>query len=143
MLWTEEESEFEGEFCSFPKVRSYPKPVQNPHPPIIFGGESKPALKRVGEVGDGWFGVNVTPESVTEHIARIKNYAQAAGRDPDKFHFSVSPGIGTPVELDMVKRFRDVGVHQIIIGGVASDPKAIKGDIEKLAEKITVPAASL
>ena len=49
MLWTEEESEFEGEFCSFPKVRSYPKPVQNPHPPIIFGGESKPALKRVGE----------------------------------------------------------------------------------------------
>ena len=143
MLWTEEESEFEGEFCSFPKVRSYPKPVQNPHPPIIFGGESKPALKRVGEVGDGWFGVNVTPESVTEHIARIKNYAQAAGRDPDKFHFSVSPGIGTPVELDMVKRFRDVGVHQIIVGGVASDPKAFKGDIEKLAEKITVPASSL
>jgi probable F420-dependent oxidoreductase len=143
MLWTEEESEFEGEFCSFPKVRSYPKPVQNPHPPIIFGGESKPALKRVGEVGDGWFGVNVTPESVTEHIARIKNYAQDAGRDPDKFHFSVSPGIGTPVELDMVKRFRDVGVHQIIVGGFASDPKAVKGDIEKLAEKITVPAASL
>ena len=44
LLWTEEEPEFKGEFCSFPKVCSYPKPLQNPHPPIIFGGESAPAL---------------------------------------------------------------------------------------------------
>ena len=33
-LWTEEEPEFKGEFCSFPRVCSYPKPLQKPHPPI-------------------------------------------------------------------------------------------------------------
>jgi probable F420-dependent oxidoreductase len=100
LLWTEDEPEFTGEFCRFPKVCSYPKPVQKPHPPIIFGGESAPALRRVGEVGNGWFGVNVTPEDAKTKIARMRQYAQAAGRDPGKLHFTVSPGIGAPVQVD-------------------------------------------
>ena len=143
MLWTEEESEFSGEFCSFPKVRSYPKPVQSPHPPIIFGGESKPALRRVGEVGDGWFGVNVTPASTKEHIERMQGYAEAAGRDHSQFQYSVSTGIGMPISLDEVKQFRDLGVHQIIVGGFPESADTVKGDIEKLAEQIVVPAANL
>lgn len=143
LLWTEAEPEFKGEFCSFPKVRMYPKPVQKPHPPIIFGGESIPALKRVGEVGDGWFGVNVTPETAPDLIARMKRYAQAAGRDPEKLTFAVSPGIGSPIDMDTVKRFQDVGVHQIIAGGIPTDPKKAKGEIEKLAEKLVVPSAKL
>ncbi len=142
-LWTQEEPEFKGEFLSFPKVRMYPKPVQKPHPPIIFGGESTPALKRVGEVGDGWFGVNVTPDTAPGLIARMKKYAQAAGRDPEKLTFAVSPGIGSPIDMDTVKKFRDVGVHQVIAGGIPSDPKSAKRDIERLAEKLVAPSAKL
>jgi len=143
LLWTEEEPEFKGEFCSFPKVRMYPKPVQKPHPPIIFGGESTPALKRVAEVGDGWFGVNVTVEDAQAKIARIRQYAQAAGRDSGKFHFAVSPGLGMPVEVDMIKRYRDAGVHQVIVGAIPRDSKEIKGEIERLAEKLVGPSAKL
>ena len=143
LLWTEEEPEFQGEFCSFPKVRMYPKPIQKPHPPILFGGESAPALRRVGEVGDGWFGINVSVEDAKAKIERISRYAQTAGRDPGKLHFAVSPGIGVPLELDTIKRYRDVGVQQVMVWPVVSDPKAIKDEIEKLAEKIVVPAAKL
>src|SRR5713101_1184333 len=140
-LWTEEEPEFKGEFWSFPKVCSYPKPLQKPHPPIIFGGESGPALKRVGEVGDGWFGVNVTPDQAKAKIERMRQYAQAAGRDPGKLHFSVSSGIGAPIGLDEVKRYRDAGVHQVVVGTIPHDPKTVQADVERLAEKIVVPAA--
>lgn len=143
LLWTQENPEFSGEFCSFPKVRMYPKPVQKPYPPIIFGGESTPALKRVGEVGDGWFGVNVTPEAAPGLIARMKHYAQAAGRDPEKLTFAVSPGLGSPIDIDMVKQFRDAGAHQVIAGGIPHDANAAKGEIERLAEKLVVPAAKL
>jgi alkanesulfonate monooxygenase SsuD/methylene tetrahydromethanopterin reductase-like flavin-dependent oxidoreductase (luciferase family) len=121
----------------------YPKPAQKPHPPIIFGGESTPALKRVGEVGDGWFGVNVTPETTPALIARMKQYAKAAGRDPEKLTFAVSPGIGSPIDMDMIKRFNDVGVHQVIAGGIPTDPKKARGEIEKLAEKLVAPSAKL
>jgi alkanesulfonate monooxygenase SsuD/methylene tetrahydromethanopterin reductase-like flavin-dependent oxidoreductase (luciferase family) len=143
MLWTEEEPEFKGEFCSFPKVRMYPKPVQKPHPPIVFGGESTPALKRVAEVGNGWFGVNVSPEEAQTKIARIKQYAQAAGRGKVQFSFAISPGIGAPIEMDTIKRYRDAGVDQVIAGGIPSDPKKAKAEIERLAEKLVVPSAKL
>ena len=66
-LWTEASSEHHGEFCDFGPLRSFPKPVQKPYPPMIFGGESEPALRRVGEIGDGWWGVNVSPESASKH----------------------------------------------------------------------------
>jgi probable F420-dependent oxidoreductase len=143
LLWTEEEPAFTGEFCSFPKVRMYPKPVQKPHPPIIFGGESTPALKRVAEVGDGWFGVNVTVEDARSKIARIRQYAAAVGRDPSRFSFSVSPGLGVPVEIDTIKRYRDAGVHQVVVGTIPRDPKGMREEIERLAEKLVVPSATL
>ena len=142
-LWTQAEPEFKGEFCAFPKVRMYPKPVQKPHPPIIFGGESTPALKRAGEAGDGWFGVNVTIEDARTKIARVRQFARAAGRDPDKLHFSASPGLGVPLELDSIERYRDAGVHQVVLGAIPTDAKHITRDIEQMAEKLVAPAANL
>ena len=142
-LWTEEETAFEGEFCSFPSVRSYPKPVQKPHPPIIFGGESEPALKRVGEVGDGWFGYNVAVADAKPAIDKIKGYAKAAGRNPDTLHFSIAPDPGSPTSRDDLKRLQDAGVDQIIVGAFPADLQALKGDIAKLAEQIVAPAAAL
>jgi alkanesulfonate monooxygenase SsuD/methylene tetrahydromethanopterin reductase-like flavin-dependent oxidoreductase (luciferase family) len=39
-LWTEPEPEFHGRHFSFGPVKFEPKPVQKPHPPLVFGGES-------------------------------------------------------------------------------------------------------
>ena len=55
-LWTQELSSYEGEFYSLPPCTQNPKPVQDPHPPFIFGGESEPALRRVADFGGGWIG---------------------------------------------------------------------------------------
>ena len=73
-------------------------------------------------------------------MAQIRQMTKAIGRDPQKLHFSVSPGLGTPVELDMVKRYRDAGVDQVMLGAIPTDPSKIRADIERLAEKIVVPA---
>jgi probable F420-dependent oxidoreductase len=135
-VWTEGEASHQGEFVRFEPVRSFPKPVQKPYPPIIFGGESEPALRRVGEVGDGWWGVNVTPETAKVHMANIKRYASAAGRDASKLHYSVSPGIGVPVTLDEVKRFADIGVDQVIIGAFAASAAEYKQTIESNASAL-------
>ena len=135
-LWTEEESAHQGEFVRFGAVRSYPKPVQTPHPPIIFGGESEPALKRVGEVGDGWWGVNVTPDSAKAHIAKIRQYAAAAGRDASKLFFSVTTAMGQAVSRDEMQRFADVGVHQIIVGAFGASADEYKRVLETSARDL-------
>lgn len=135
-LWTESESAHSGEFCSFEPVRSFPKPVQDPHPPIIFGGESEPALRRVGEIGNGWWGVNVTVEAAKDHLQTIAGFAEAAGRDPRDLTHAVSPGIGVPVTKAEVEQYAELGVDQVIVGAFAESADEYRSIIEQTAEAL-------
>src|SRR6186997_170685 len=60
-LWCDDTSSFEGELYTLRPCRMYPKPVQQPHPPIHVGGESDAALRRVARFGQGWFSFNRLP----------------------------------------------------------------------------------
>ena len=73
----------------------------------------------------------------------MKDYAKAAGRNPDALHFSISPGMGSSISRDDLKRLQDAGVDQIIGGAFPPDLQAVKDEIGKLAEQIVAPAADL
>jgi probable F420-dependent oxidoreductase len=135
-LWTEAESEYKGEFCQFAPLRSFPKPVQKPHPPIVFGGESEPALRRVGEIGNGWWGVNVTPDAAKVHTETIKRFAKEAGRDASSLTYAVSPQLGGPITPDEVKQFEDAGVDQVIVGRFGESADDYKQILESTAESL-------
>ena len=55
---------FDGAHHRFEPVGLTPNRSSNPHPPLIFGGESRAALKRTAELADGWCGIRYTPDSV-------------------------------------------------------------------------------
>jgi probable F420-dependent oxidoreductase len=114
-LWTEETPQFHGRFHSFPPVGFNPKPVQKPHPPILFGGESRAALQRTAELGDGWYGVRHTPESVKPRIALLKELTTQAGRDFSQLEISVGVETGMSLDIDTVQRFAEVGVHRLMV----------------------------
>jgi probable F420-dependent oxidoreductase len=114
-LWTEDTPHFSGRFHSFPPLGFNPKPVQKPHPPIIFGGESRAALKRTAELGDGWFGVRYTPESVKPQLALLKELTEKAGRDFARLEITVGLEPGLSPTVDVVKRFADAGVHRLMV----------------------------
>ena len=113
-LWTEETPEYDGRFHSFEPIGFNPKPVQKPHPPIIFGGETRAALKRTAALGDGWYGVRYTPESVKPQLALLKELTQQAERDFSEIEISVGFEPGTAMSLDNVKQFQDAGVHRLM-----------------------------
>ena len=135
-LWTTSKSKHDGDFCAFPEVRSYPKPVQKPYPPVIFGGESDAALKRVGQIGDGWWGVNVTLEAAEKHIKTIAAYATEAGRDPAKLSYAATTALGEPLSRDLAKRYEDAGIDQMIVGGFGASSEEIRRTIEQNAETL-------
>src|SRR5438034_928021 len=83
-LWTAEDKlvDFEGEFYRFPPIDPEPRPVQKP-PPILIGGHSDVALERAGRIGDGWLASGMSAPRVVEHWAKVKEAAQANGRDPE------------------------------------------------------------
>ena len=110
-LWTQEEASFHGEFVDFDRAISFPKPVQRPHPPILFGGATAQGRARVVEYCDGWIPIDVLLDDLPAAIADLRQKAQAAGRRPDAL--SVSVFAFRPPTPDAVARMRDMGVERI------------------------------
>ena len=111
-LWTKQEAEFHGKYYDFPPVRSYPKPAQKPHPPVILGGHAKNVLERVVEWGDGWLPNRATPAEVEASRNKLGAIAKQAGRDPAEITISA---FGQPADRDLVHRFLDAGATRVII----------------------------
>ena len=110
-LWTQEEASFHGEFVNFDRAISFPKPVQTPHPPILFGGATAQGRARVVEYCDGWIPIDVLLDDLPAAIADLRQKAQAAGRRPDEL--SVSVFAFKPPTPDAVRRMEDLGVERV------------------------------
>lgn len=141
-LWTQPVSSHQGPFYSFEPLRQYPKPVQTPHPPIHFGGESDAALRRVAEIGQGWYGFGLLPDAVPPHLARLDALLAKAGRARSEIQISISPYM-QPVDFDAVRRYRDAGVDQVIFLVVAGDRDGLVARLDDLAKTIVEPARAL
>ena len=66
-IWTQEEASYDGEFVSFDRIWSWPKPAQRPHPPVLVGGLGPTVEDRVLAFGDAWF-PNYGPDDL---LARV------------------------------------------------------------------------
>src|SRR5215468_7629793 len=108
-IWTKDTAEYHGEIVDFPSMMTWPKPVQKPHPPIILGGAFRFAARRAIRYGDGLIpqAPSAGSGSPKEFMARLRQMAEEAGRDPQSL--SVTLG-GAPEDLDVLKRNRNLGV---------------------------------
>jgi probable F420-dependent oxidoreductase len=79
-LWQHHRPSFDGKHYKFPPISVTPSPAQRPHPPILVGGNSVPALRRTVTYGDGWHALMLTPGELAEHISRLHAMAAEAGR---------------------------------------------------------------
>jgi probable F420-dependent oxidoreductase len=123
-LWTEAEVSHHGEFFSFDGVVFEPKPVQDPWPPILVGGESDAALRRAARAGDGWIGMAHDFESGARQIARLRSLLADEQRDPARFQFC----LGGPVESEAdVARWEELGVTRLIVSPWERSRGAIDG----------------
>lgn len=81
--WTEAHVDFAGDFYQVSAMAMEPKPPQGGALPIWVGGGSPRALRRVGELGDGWLAPAITrPEVAARSVEAIRRHAEAADRDP-------------------------------------------------------------
>ncbi len=67
-----------GEFFELSNARIHPTPEQPI--PLIVGGRSDAALRRAGQLGDGWLGIWTTAERCAEAIAAVERHGAQAGR---------------------------------------------------------------
>ena len=81
-IWSTDEAEYHGEFVDFEAIWSWPKPVQQPGPPVLVGGSGPRTLDRVLRYGDGWMPIGTRAEGLHGKIGELQQRAKEIGRDP-------------------------------------------------------------
>jgi probable F420-dependent oxidoreductase len=158
-LWTKEHPCFDGKYCNFANIIFLPKPVQKPAIPIWIGGHSKPALRRAGELGDGWHPIGgvptipLEPEDLARDLEILTGYAQKAGRNPKAIRIALkgslfdrerpaSPGrrrrfIGDADEIASdIREYRNVGVDTMIFDVRRPTPTETLERMEWMAREV-------
>jgi probable F420-dependent oxidoreductase len=131
-LWTEDVVTHDGKHFQFTEMRMDPKPVQNPHIPLIIGGFSPAAMKRCAKYGDGWLGFGLNMEYSKQAIAGIDAALAVEGRTRDDFEIVITPGTVSP---DDIKAYEDMGVDRVVPLLLDPTPEAAKkrfGELEAL-----------
>jgi probable F420-dependent oxidoreductase len=127
--WSGEEFNFEGSHYSARGNRIRPAPVQRPHPPLLVGGNSRRAIRRAVELGDGWnpfFTGSSLPatartammsdeDDLAAAIAYMRQYCETVGRNdmPQVILGSVTqPGEKWEASaiIDKLGRYAELGV---------------------------------
>jgi probable F420-dependent oxidoreductase len=142
-LWGEEKSSFSGEFVRFDGVRSFPKPPQGAKLPVIFGGESMPALRRVARLGNGWFGVKLNPEQAAAKIETLRSLMRDNGRDLKELEIIISP-YENQVTAEDLRAYHELGVAEFVpFVRLPGDDKKIPEALERVAREWVEPAMKL
>ena len=83
--WSEESISRTSDFNQIEAMAMEPKPPQGKDLPIWIGGSGAAALRRVGQLGDGWLAMSgLSNEQLNEAKEKIVQHAEKAGRDPSK-----------------------------------------------------------
>jgi alkanesulfonate monooxygenase SsuD/methylene tetrahydromethanopterin reductase-like flavin-dependent oxidoreductase (luciferase family) len=90
----------------------FPKPIQQPHPPLHIGGETDAALRRAARTAQGWHTFNRTPEELAAGLTKLDEFLDEAGRSRDDLRITVCPYFNqlTP---DLVEQYAEAGADAV------------------------------
>ena len=112
-LWRDDIASFDGEFISFDSVRVNPKPFSGNGIPIVCGGNSDAALRRVAAWADGWYGFNLDGvREAAERIAFLRGVCAQRGRDRRDLRVTVAL---RDLQTRDVQPLADLGVDELVI----------------------------
>jgi probable F420-dependent oxidoreductase len=112
-LWSMEKPEYQGRFVSFKGINAMPRPVQKPHPEIVFGGHSKEAYSRAARLAKGWFGFALDLDGTAKCVDGLKRACSVAGRRFEDLEVSITPR--GRVDFDTANRFAELGVGRLVL----------------------------
>jgi probable F420-dependent oxidoreductase len=147
-LWTQDDPRFAGKYYRFSGMPFSPKPLQQPHIPLLIGGNSRAAIRRAVRLGDGWHPFALSPEALRQGIGYLWEQAQVIGRDVAEVPVSVSLPLGRPTArgdalgtdpgaiVRKAQAFASIGVQTLVIPGHTGDMAEILPVMDMLAREV-------
>jgi probable F420-dependent oxidoreductase len=134
-FWAGETVEFQGDFYQVSGGQMHPRPVQ-PTIPVVWGGHSDAALKRVAKIGDGWHPTLITLEQLAEGVGKLRRFCEEAGRDPNTLSVIARPGKVYPINAETQARHQELGIQHVVIDPPLDGPglSAFRTEMERIAK---------
>ena len=120
-IWTQHEASFDGEFVSFDRIWSDPKPLQKPHPPILVGGNGPTVLDRVLEYGDAWMPNHGS--GIAERIGELRRRAER----PIEVVL-----MGPRTEPSLLEKYERAGVDRVLFWLPSGRRALIEAELERI-----------
>jgi probable F420-dependent oxidoreductase len=133
-IWAQDEAEYHGEQVDLDPIWSWPKPVQEPHPPVLIGGNGEKVLDRVVAFGDEWMpNLGLTDlDQVARRVEQLQEKAAEAGRG----EIPVT-GSAAPRDPGAIERLAEMGLHRLV-WYVRPEPRdVVAPKVEKLARLVS------
>ncbi|MEZ5233793.1 MAG: LLM class F420-dependent oxidoreductase [Acidimicrobiia bacterium] len=112
--WSGELVDFDGRFVQWHDFRMLPRPVQQPRIPIIIGGTSKPAIRRLVAKGDGWYVIHKDLDHFAELMTQFKAECDRQGRNPADYEITAYWNHHRE-GVEGAKAYEAAGVHRLLI----------------------------
>jgi probable F420-dependent oxidoreductase len=132
-LWANEAAEYHGTYYDFPLVRSFPRPVQQPHPPIFLGGAARQVFKRTVAYGNGWMPTRSTPELIKQGRAVLSELANEAGRDPTSIEVMAYMA---PTDRATLQALAAAGADTAVLLLTSAPEAAALAELEQIAKTV-------
>jgi probable F420-dependent oxidoreductase len=155
-MWSQNPTSFQGRFWSAPPVGVLPHPVRGSIP-IWMGGHGPAALRRAGQLADGWIPFGLDPQQLGKAWRTVQDHAEKAGRDPA----SLTCALWTPLWLadpqgapyaplhaeaeqliDQLGQYAEAGLSHLAMFNLAP-PEAMVDQLEEIAARLLPEVSNL
>jgi probable F420-dependent oxidoreductase len=135
-LWSMPKPEFAGKWIKFKGVNAMPRPVQKPHPEIVFGGHTKEAFSRAARLAKGWYGFAQDLDGTAKCVEGLKSACKAAGRRFEELEISITPSPRVKVDRDTARRYAELGVSRLILLQRGADEAALLDGVRDVGREL-------
>ncbi len=128
-IWTSDEPEYHGRYVDFDPIWCWPKPVSQPHPEVLVGGNGRTVYDRVLAYGDGWLPNRIgDDEKIIARVAKMRRLGEEAGRGPIPTSLQLAPR-----DPALLERYEQAGVKR----AVYMLPAAERPEVERKLDRFT------
>ena len=146
--------EYHGKHVQTSGMVFFPRPVQQPHPPVWIGGNSQYAIRRAARLGDAWHGIRLTPSQIAEMRESLRVECERHDREPSEVQVTLratlelgdakqdSSGQRVPLTgrtqqiLDDVRRYEDAGLDYLVLSVAAPSTDATVDTVARFGELV-------
>lgn len=131
-IWCNEVAEYHGGLVDLDPLWQWPKPVQQPHPPVLVGGNAPATLCRVLDYGDGW--IPLWRGDTAAFRAQLRELGRlAAERDVPRPPVTV---FGAPPDAATLDALAELGVDRCLFWLPTGGPDEVLPQLDRLAALI-------